>query len=330
MKNYKPYIALSLILITGITLFFLGRLEDKITIENPQSFNDGWIYDGQTISLPADLDVLKNQKYQVYQILDESFHEPQFLMIRSSLQNVFVYLDDELIYQKTYGESISNPYASMWHFVRLPRHIDGQTLTLEFSSPYSAMSGHINEVFYGSEVMHFTYLYRTYGGRLIIGFLAFIIGLLVMISDFFFTKKDDRGYAFAGLFVIVLSLWMIAESRMIQFFSGSTLLIGSLAYLVIPLVPIPLISYLTEYVLQKHKKPLYVMRYIYMLNCLFVIAMYVLGVMDFFESVMISQVFLLSGIILLITLLIIEIKDLHNQRAIKFIKYLVFSLSSLF
>ena len=320
MKAYKPYIALIFLLILGLTLFFWGRLSEKIIIQNPQSFNEGWIHDAQTLSLPIDLNVPKNQTYHISQVLDESFHEPQYLMIRTSLQNIHVYLDGVLVYEKTYGNSLSNPYASMWHFVRLPRHIDGQTLTLEFSSPYTAMSGQINEIFHGTEAMHYTYLYRTYGSRLVIGLLAFTIGLLIMVSDLIFTKKDFRGYSYAGLFVIVLSFWMLAESRMIQFFSGSTLLIGSLAYLVIPLVPIPLIGYLTEYVLNKHKKLLYVMRYIYFINFVLVIAMYLFNILDFFESVIISQITLLVGIIILIWTLILEIKKESNQKAIKFAK----------
>jgi diguanylate cyclase (GGDEF)-like protein len=326
MKTHKPYIALCFILVLGLTLFFWGRLNDKIIIDNPESFNEGWIYNTQTISLPTDVNAPKNQSYQIYQVLDEAFHEPQFLMIRTSLQNITVYLDGDLIYEKTYGDSLTNPYASMWHFVRLPRHIEGQTLILEFSSPYTAMSGQISEIFYGTEAMHYTYLYRTYGARLIIGLLAFIIGFLIMISDLIFTKKDDRGYSYAGLFVILLSLWMLAESRMIQFFSGSTLLIGTLAYLIIPLVSIPLISYLTNYVLDKHKKLLYIMRYVYFSNFVFIVAMYLFNVFDFFESVIISQVTLLIGIIILVWTLILEIKKESNQKAIKFAKVFGFLL----
>lgn len=320
MKTYKPYYALCFILILGLALFFWNRLEDKITINNPVSFNQGWIYETKTISLPIDLDVPKNQTYQIYQVLDEAFHEPQYLMIRTSLQNITVYLDGNIIYEKSYGNSLSNPYASMWHFVRLPRHIDGQTLMLEFSSPYTAMSGQINEIFYGTEAMHFTYLYRTYGVRLAIGIIAFMIGFLVMISNFIFSKKDDRGYSYAGLFVILLSLWMLAESRMIQFFSGSHLFIGSIAYLLIPLVPIPLIGYLNDYVIEKYKKPLYIMRYLFFIQFGLVALMYVFNVLDFFESVVYSQLLMLIGIFILIYVLYLEIIKESNQKALKFTK----------
>ncbi len=320
MKTYKPYYALCFILFLGLALFFWNRLEDKITINNPVSFNQGWIYETKTISLPIDLDVPKNQTYQIYQVLDEAFHEPQYLMIRTSLQNITVYLDGNIIYEKSYGNSLSNPYASMWHFVRLPRHIDGQTLMLEFSSPYTAMSGQINEIFYGTEAMHFTYLYRTYGVRLALGIIAFMIGFLVMISNFIFSKKDDRGYSYAGLFVILLSLWMLAESRMIQFFSGSHLFIGSIAYLLIPLVPIPLIGYLNDYVIEKYKKPLYIMRYLFFIQFGLVALMYVFNVLDFFESVVYSQLLMLIGIFILIYVLYLEIIKESNQKALKFTK----------
>ena len=107
------------------------------------------------------------------------------------------------------------------------------------------MSGEINEVFFGS-AMHYRYLLNTYGIRLIIGVILLVIGLVVMIFDFLVKQVRDKGYVYIGLFAVILSLWVIAESRMIQFFTGSLLLTGTLAYLALPAFAIPMIIFLTK------------------------------------------------------------------------------------
>jgi diguanylate cyclase (GGDEF)-like protein len=320
MKVYRPYIALISIIIFFLIIFFVNRFDDKISVDNPNGFNNGWSYEALTIDLPHDLNIEPGQTYTIEKVLTTDFHEPQFLLIRSSLSNIKVYLEGTLIYEKTYGDSLSNPYASMWHLVQLPRHIDGQTISISFNSPYTAMSGQINEIFYGSEAMHHTYLKSTYGFRLLIGVISFFVGILIMLSDFIFTRKHDRGYAQLGLFVVFLSLWMIAESRMLQFYTGSTLLIGSLAYLSLPLFPIPLSTYIMENVAVKYKKIFIYIKYFFLAQFFFVITMYLTNTLDFFESVIITQVEILITIILVGTLLVIEYKKENNQKALSFIK----------
>lgn len=323
MKTLRPYLALIIIFIVFFVLFFIGRGSNKIVIDNPHEL-DNWTYEEDTIHLPIKLDVDTDTPYTLTQVLDDRFHEPQYIMIRTSLSNIKVYLEGELIYEETYGESLNKPFASMWHIVSLPRHIDGQTLSITFDSPYEAMSGQVNEVFYGSEVMHYSYLVRTYGIRFIIASVIFLIGFLVMISSFFIAKNQDKGFAYAGLFAILLSQWMMAESRLLQFFTGSELLIGSLAYLMLPLFPIPLIFYLKSQVLSKYNKPLTIGIYLFALQFVLVVIFYMTGLMDFFESVIISQILLGVSIVAAAIFLIKEIKESKNQNALNFLKIFIF------
>ncbi len=331
MKVLKPYMMLIFVIIIFFTFFFVRRFEHLFVIDHPYSMNEGWIYDGEDLELPIDLNITKNTSYTIESILNEDFHEPKYIMIRTSLQDITVKLDNVVIYQKEYGTSLLEPYASMWHFVLMPRHVDGQTLSITFSSPYTLMSSQINEIFYGSEVMHYNYLIRSYGTRLIISLLVFVIGLVVMISDGIFAKNQDRGFAYAGLFAVLLSLWMFAESRMMQFFTGSELLIGSLAYLALPLFPIPLLSYLSKYVLKHYQKALNVMKYIFIVHFFLVCFVYLMDWMDFFQTVFFSQFWLVTAIILAIILLIRDAVTHHNQDAIKFIKaFLVLAIFAAF
>jgi len=320
MKIFRPYIILIMVCVVFLAFFFVQRLDNKFTIENPNPLNEGWVYEGIPMTLPTDLNVAKNEPYTISIVLDENFHEPQHIMVRTSLQNVTIKLDGLVIYEEVYGESLIKPYASMWHIILLPRHVDGQTLTMTFSSPYVQMSGQINEVLYGTEVMHYAYLVRQYSIRLLIAILVLVIGLIVMITDGLFLKKQGRGFVHAGLFAVLLGLWMLAESRMLQFITGSELLIGTLAYLALPLFPIPLLAYLSDYILKHYKKPLKMLKYIFAAHFFMIIVFYLTGLMDFFQSVFISQFWLVFAMILAIILLIREVIEDHNTDAAQFIK----------
>jgi diguanylate cyclase (GGDEF)-like protein len=324
MKTLKPYLAILLVFFFIVVMLLIPHSGQQISFSDPQELNAGWFYENQEITLPASLEIQPNTSYSIHRLLDNEFEETQILLLRTSLQNITITLDDVLIYEQTYGVEFQKPYASMWHFVSIPMHSSGSTLEITLSTPYAGMSGQINPVFYGNESMHVAYLFRTYGIRLITGFVLLLIGLVVIVSNFIFIRSQDKGFIYTGIFAVLLSLWMIAESRMLQFLTGSEFVIGSLAYLAIPLFPIPLVIYLRDYVLQKYTKWISPLKYIYFGQFVFIIVFNYLGILDFFETVVLSQVWLVVGIIVAMTLLIMEAKKLHNQTAIKFIKVFLF------
>lgn len=320
MKRYKPYLMLSFIIIIVGILYMAGRQNQLIMIEKPEAYNDQWLYEDELINLPFTVNVQKEQWYSIEKELDSSFHHGQVMLVRTSLSNIRVSVDQDIIYEKIYGTNLQEPFASTWHFISIPENSEGKTLHISYYSPYQAMAGQINDIFIGDQAMHYAYIYRTYGARVILSTLIFVIGFSMMIADFFISKAQEKGYVYAGMFAVILSLWMFAESRMLQFFTGSPLFIGSLAYLVLPLILLPLIAFLRAHVLVKYKHILTFFIPIFFLQFFFVITAYFVGWYDFFETVTITQILLGITIVVSIVLLLMEIKLYHNQNALKFIK----------
>ncbi|MCU0105585.1 diguanylate cyclase [Acholeplasma vituli] len=330
IKTYKPYIILLVVTIIFLSLFWIGYDSLRISIDTPQKLTAEWVFENESISVPTKLNVSTNTPYRIYRTLDQNFNESQVIMIRTSLQNITVYLDDVLIYEKQFGTSQFKPYASSWHFITLPGQNEGHELSIELSSPYRSMSGEINDVFYGSEVMHYRYLMNTYGIRLIIGVILFLIGLIVMIFDFLVKQVRDKGYVYIGLFAIILSLWVIAESRMLQFFTGSELLMGTLAYMSLPAFAIPMIVFLTEFLLKDYKKVLSWMKYLFIIHLVIITVLHYLNIADYFETVLLSQIWIAVGIVLAIIALILDNKKNNQNETIKalyaFIVLMVFAI----
>lgn len=316
-----------------MTLFFIRYDSLRISIDQPQRLNNGWVFEGKDISLPEKLTIPKDTPYLISHELEEDFSESQVMMIRTSLQNIRVFLDDVLIYEKIYGKSFAETYASAWHFIPLPSQVEGRTISIELSSPYHSMSGTINEVYYGTEVMLYRYLMNTYGAKLIIGFIVLFIGLVVMISDFLMRNARGKGFAYVGLFAVLLSFWMIAESKMLQFFTGSELFIGTLAYISLSIFAIPLITYLTEYALTDYKKPLQWMKYLFIVYSIVITLLHFTSVADFFETVIFTQLLIVAGIITAITSLVFDYKKHDNKILLKilngFVVIIVFAVFEL-
>lgn len=108
---------------------------------------------------------------------------------------------------------------------------------------------------------------------------------------------------------------MIAESRMLQFFTGSELLMGTLAYIALPAFTIPMIIYLTEYVLVNYKKLISWMKYLFVTHLVVFTVLHLTGISDYFETVIYSQLWIAMGIVVSIIALILDYKKNKTENS---------------
>lgn len=324
MKRFKPYVYLSILLCSILILFFINREDFLLTPSNSVEKLQTWNYQSETITLPTRVNVDANEVVHISTILDAKFHDPKTLLIRTSLQDVRIYLDNNLIYEKVFRTHQFDPYASLWHFVELPHHVEGQTLTIEVSSPYESIAGQLNPVLFGTTDALYIQLYRSYGVRFIVSILVLVLGLIIVIVNTFVTKNHDKGFVYAGIFMVLLSLWLIAESRLLQFFTGSQILIASLAYIMIPLLPLPLIKYLKEVLITGFGKLLTTMYLTFFGIFVTIVFLNTFHIVDFFDTVIYTQAAVLIGMVIGLFLIIIEIVKYKNKKAVNFLLVIIF------
>ena len=270
-----------------------------------------------------------NTDYSIETILPEDFAQRQVLLFRTSLQNMDVYLDSDLVYSIDY-EDYAN-YASMWHYVELSGDNEGKTLRVIYSSPFEAMSGVLNEVHYGDQASLAKTLLFTYGYRLLIGLFTVLVGLVIMLVSLFLYRKQNTAYIYLGLFAIILGAWMASESRLLQLFTGNVFVIGSLSYLSLVAIGIPLFAYMIFHVDKRYHKYFYSL--IGYFSILFVVTLVFefTDVMDFFESVVITQISLVVAIVITIVTLVLEkFKNQSHSVDEVFMYLIVFSIFGFF
>lgn len=328
MKPNKFLIPLSLlILFVGLLVAFsLVKLESvRFNYAHYGLLNEGWTAEAETLpALPVNLDTPKGSPAIITRTLGDDFSRVQVLLIRTSLQDLIVKLDGEIIYSYA-SEPIGrmNTYASLWHLVPLPSGADGSTLEMTFTSPYRAMSGRINPIVYGCVGELNYYLFTTFGLRFILGLIVVLIGIFLVVLNTLAYKKYSESAALVGLTAFFLGFWMMAESRMLQYVIGHPMLIGSLAYVSLAMIPITIGLYIQRHVLTIHQKLFFGMVLALILNLVFVVCAHVWGILDFFESVVITQIMIMIGIIVAGVFMIIEGKH-KSQNIRQFVSLLVF------
>ncbi|GEM02755.1 diguanylate cyclase (GGDEF) domain-containing protein [Halolactibacillus halophilus] len=264
MQNYQRNrtIVLSLcflFLLLFITFSYIHRSDTlQLLPERFTTLNEDWdVYFGdmyvQTVDLPTDIDVGKNTTYFAVTQLPNTPNSYDHLLIRSSLQDLTVYLDGEIIHQKINEQDgdFRAPLTSSWELVYLPHNYQGKQLTLEISSETSAFAGTINPIYIGSADAMLFDIIKHQSLNFIVGLVLFILAIVCLFTALSQRKFVDNRLLYLGLFSMTTSLWIFGESKLLQFITGNPFIIGGLSYLMVPLMVSFIALYIKEVITKR-------------------------------------------------------------------------------
>ncbi len=300
------YILFFTIVTFVVTVSFFSTQTNRLPEKELQTINNNWnvtINDTTlgTVSFPTIVEAEASDKIVATNTLNQDFNIEQTILIRGSLQNVIVKLDGDIIYDKNFEDNVFNTYASIYHFVNIPDNSAGKTIEISLMSPFNGMSGTFNDIHYGNPTAINYFLLNTHGLKLYTSLLMFVISILFTIVYFAFFKKQHHHNLYLGFFGIFLSLWLFAESRIVQLYINNDFLIGSLAYISLAASPIAAVAFLKSYVFKNDKHLFSFLCIVYVINIILVILLHVFGIAAFFVTVA-STTFLISlGFIVTIT-----------------------------
>ncbi len=314
----------------------------KLSAGHPTEFNEGWMWVDSSQKtplepLPTRLDLTSGVSYSIENVLNEDFHRSQHLLVRTSLANVRVELNDEVLYNVDFSDELT--YASTWHIIEIPKDSEGATLRLTFDTPYASMHGILNGVEYGTVTSLYGEIFRDFGFRFIIGIGALFVGLVMLFSSVFLLRDENQYNAYLGLFATIMSLWLLSESRVLQFFIGNPNILGSMSYITLSLAALPMIAYIQKVFIVDYKKLFTVLMVLFGVNAMAILLLHFTGVLSFFESVVITISLIVVTVIIALCVFVIEYRR-HRQKSVLsvlqlsmimagfiFIEVLVFSMS---
>ena len=147
-----------------------------------------------------------------------------------------------------------------------------------------------------------------YGAGFIIAASMFIVGLTVVFGSIivrrYYNKEVELGHL--GNVVMIVSAWLMAESKLRQFIFPSTTVAMWMGYLMIALLPYPFAAYINSVQKERYQKVFRLIELFTAINFLVVVILQVLNIRDVTETKINSHVIIIA---LILALLVTLIKD---------------------
>lgn len=295
--------------------FMPGRGEAYTGSSFYEDISDSWIYfaEGgttQNVNLPCVIDVENNQKIVVERNLPDLIQDHLCLFIRSSRQNVRIFVDNELRseYVTDNLSFFARNVPSAYVFAELCMEDSGKPVRVEIWGS-STFRGNIQSVAIAHASSAWNSLWKSYGIIVITNLILLLFGVIAVIICLilhWFAKIKTK-ILHLSYSLILFSLWAICENRLRQVIFPNASIVGVLVFVFMGMMVIPLFRYWNE--TQKGRY-----RVLYdIVNGALVVYMVVAGVLfllnirDIFDCIMVNYVLIFLGIILIIVTTAIDL-----------------------
>lgn len=315
------------ILTIAIALALMAKFDKNITGEastgsfDTVTYNEGWtlsIEDTQnSITLPFEGDNGEGQKASITNTLPDELNDNMSLMIRASMEDVYIYIDDELRTEYS-TESIDNLtyyIPSAYVVAKLNADDAGKQIKIDFTFKSQKL---INDVTigYGNDVW-----YPIIANSIVVNLAAVIVlvlGIIITVTLVFLRKStvNNQAAMYLGLLMIDIALWVLSESSIRQFLFPKTSVTGIFAYLTVELSGVFACMYFDEVQHRKYHR-LYRVGEVVMLTQLVVnFILFATHVKDLYKTLIFSHIWLAIAIVTVIVCVIKDIisKDIRSYR----------------
>ncbi len=314
MKDYQKRlknifnIIIGVVMVLSIIIFIAGEL--FMARENPTGFgictrnNEGWerVYpDGtrEAIVLGGQCEAEPGEVVRLEQRLPDDLNSAWFC-IRASQQDMYVYVNGEL--RKEYStkdtELFGKNSASAYVFFEIKEDDAGGMLAIEIISE-SKYAGFLNEMYKGDKLDIAKELVQECFGVLIISILMLMISFSIIVMggvlNVVYKKKIPLTYL--GIGICQLSMTMLVESRVRQFFLPNLSVAAHVGFWLTMLIPYPFLIYINMIQKYRYARVYNILSACVALNLVVSTVLHVVGIVEFIDSTLIAY-----GLIVLMVL----------------------------
>ena len=226
-KRYLFYILMIAILGWFLFMQFFGADERSQEMSSgPVIYSGTFIWqksDGtsEKITVPGKYKVPAGETMVLISQLPDTLQETD-IAIRSSLQDVNVYINNELrtSYSTRETRLAGKNSASRYIFCPVSSSDAGKQLRIELTTYTSNYSGVVNTIYCGNKSDIWLSIFAEYGLSTGIAFFILFSGIISILFSFalgmVYKKRFDMEYL--GWCVFMAAIWMLGESKMRQLF----------------------------------------------------------------------------------------------------------------
>lgn len=276
-------------------------------------------------TLPAVIDAAPGETVVLRRILPDAFRNRQTIRLRSSMQDIQVYLDGLQIYDNTIYKQDTIPYsveASVWILLDLPEESQGKAMEIHVASDAGMMAGRLNGIYYGDRGDLIADLLLGQMGTLLVAVFVFGVALFTFLMSLAVNRHGIRRLNYLSIFSLTVGIWLISEIDVMQLFSGNSYYVGSISYLMLPVAIIAFLKYMEEAVLYAYDGILMKVRWAFGGYLTVSMALQLVFGIDYIRIWSVFIVMLLLTILLVTGLLLNEMVRYENRASMKYTIYI--------
>lgn len=308
-------ILFGVMLVGVITFFIVGEL--FMAKENPTDAgtcatnNTGWerVYEDGTresIELGGQCKAKRGEVVRIEQRLPDNQESTWFCM-RASQQDMYVYVGEELRKEYTTKESriFGKNSASAYVFFEINKEDAGKVLAVEIISD-SELTGFLNEMHVGEKHDIAMMLWWECASVLIVSILMFIVSVCIVVTGtvLHVVYKKKIPITYLGIGICQLSMAMMAESFIRQFFLPNLSVASHVGFLLTMLIPYPFMVYLNMVQKERYERIYKAISICVVINFVVSTLLQVFGIVDFANSTWVAYgLILLMALVMAVTIL---------------------------
>lgn len=261
MRKWNPMVVLFYATLIAATLILavstLLSTVQNVALDNEEltAYNTGWRVsvndeDLGMMDLPTIIPVKKNDVVRLANDIPNALKQNSTLFFRTAQSRVKVLVEGQPLYTFGWHDDLvfGSVSGSAWQVIRIPPEFFGKQLSIEIVSPYNKCAGILSDFYIGTKASILFNIIKQSMLRLVLCFLIFIAGF-AMLALYFVARKnlENNGWVYLGCFALLLGLWSLGETRLLQFFLGNTYFVTNLVMLSQMILPIPFCLFLDTF-----------------------------------------------------------------------------------
>lgn len=250
--------------------------------------------------------------------LPDTIADSDILQFYTSHYNVWVYVDNALIYENTAERfAVSKTPGNVCHYVRLEPPMAGSDVTIVFQNVYHSAE-HISSILFGNER---DILYSLITKRLpsyVISVLLFAIGCIGLLCYAIFHKqlpKSSTSLFWLALTSIVFAIWSGFETQMMAILLPHHLAFSWYTFVALKLLVIPVIMFIGHTCQKQESKTCKLLVTLSALDLVITSILQYIGAADFKETLGFTLAIILLAIIWIGSLFVSFIRRFPKQSS---------------
>lgn len=242
-------------------------------------------------------DAKPGEKIEIVVPLPQNLGNDQYIAILSNQQDLWLFVDDELIkeYIDTEERVLVEYSASNIVMVPLSEDYSGKDLKIVYYTILKSSASKLNCPVIGTEKNIICQMIYNNVGQLLSAMLLLALGVVLVVFDVFFkwNHGKDKGIMYLGIFSILVSVWLLCSTNLRVFYFRHMSSADLMLYITLMFCPIPMLEFFNTLMKKQHQKIYQGMIFVALLNILVNLTAQLTGIANIIDILVTTHVTIL-------------------------------------